>query len=224
MVRRGPRPRFGLSQIQEIAKAIILEVGLDGLTMNLLAKRLGTSPSSLYRYYPSKEAILVALQVEAIGEIEDELLSRLAAFDREQSASPDVRTDALKRCLLAFDVYARGGEEGATREGLIDAFLSQPKPFLSVIQAQEVNRRLSRVLALCVRVLDKAVDAGALEAGDNEQRSHLLWASLHGLGQFKKRDRIQPEKLRAQALKRALYRSVFQGFGASKGDLQKVLE
>jgi AcrR family transcriptional regulator len=223
MVKRGPRPKFGLPQIQEIAKAIILEVGLDGLTMNLLAKRLGTSPSSLYRYYPSKEAIMVALQVEAIGEIEDELLGRLAAFDQERRASTGVRVDALKRCVLAFDVYACGGEEGATREGLIDAFLSQPKPFLSVVQAQEVNQRLSRVLALCVRVLDQAVEVGALMPGDNEQRSHLLWASLHGVGQFKKRDRIQPENLRAHALKRALYLSAFQGFGAPKEDVQSAL-
>ena len=189
--------------------------------MSRLARGLNTSPSALYRYYESKESLIVELQVEAMGEIEDALMGKLEAFETAARNATDESVLALHRCFVAFDVYAEGG--GESGRGLIDACLSQPKPFLSVAQAQEVNQRLSRVLGLCVRTLDEAVRLNALEEGDNVQRTHLLWASLHGLGHFRKRDRIQPAELQANALKSALYGTLFRGFGAKEDVLERAL-
>src|SRR5262245_15176942 len=45
----------------EVLKAaidLLDEVGLDGITMRLLAGRLGVRASALYRHYPSKQALL----------------------------------------------------------------------------------------------------------------------------------------------------------------------
>ena len=212
MAKRGPRPKFGLNQIQEAAQTIILRDGLDGLTMSRLARALDTSPSALYRYYTSKESLIVELQIQAIGEIEETLLLRLESFSKDVETQTEARTLALARCMVAFNVYADGAS--SVGRGLIDAFLSQPKPFLSIAQAKEVNLSLARVLDLCVRTLDEAVTHDAIESGDNVQRTHLFWAALHGLGQFRKRDRIQPSELQASALKESLYRSLFRGFGA----------
>jgi len=221
MAKRGPRPKFGLNQIQEAARTIILSEGLEGLTMSRLAKALATSPSSLYRYYPSKEALIVELQVQAIGEIESALLERLESFKDVVKVSESSHVLALRRCMVAFDVYANGASSAG--RGLIDAFLSQPKPFLSITQAQEVNLSLSRVLNLCVQTLDDAVRLKAIRTGDNVQRTHLIWAALHGLGQFRKRDRIQPVNLQAASLKTALYVTFFGGFGAKEDVLEQAL-
>ena len=221
MAKRGPRPKFGLEQIRNAAQTIILRDGLDGLTMSRLARALDTSASALYRYYSSKEALIVELQVQAISEIERILIERLQSYEQSQATTQSKQEAALRRCIVAFDVYADGGDTSG--RGLIDEFLSQPKPFLSISQAKEVNLSLARVLDICVRTLDDAVSHGAISAGDNVQRTHLLWAALHGLGQFKKRDRIQPEKLRASALKTALYTTFFTGFGGNAADIKLAL-
>lgn len=43
------------------------EAGLDGLTMRLLASRLGVRASALYRHYPSKQALLDAMVEHLLG-------------------------------------------------------------------------------------------------------------------------------------------------------------
>lgn len=48
-------------QVLLAAIELLDEVGLDGLTMRLLASRLGVRASALYRHYPSKQALLDAM-------------------------------------------------------------------------------------------------------------------------------------------------------------------
>ncbi|GLY77417.1 TetR/AcrR family transcriptional regulator C-terminal domain-containing protein [Actinoallomurus iriomotensis] len=54
---------MGQRRVEVVRAAIELldEVGLDGLTMRLLAARLGVRASALYRHYPSKQALLDAM-------------------------------------------------------------------------------------------------------------------------------------------------------------------
>jgi TetR/AcrR family tetracycline transcriptional repressor len=48
-------------QVLQAAIELLDEVGLDGLTMRLLAGKLGVRASALYRHYPSKQALLDAM-------------------------------------------------------------------------------------------------------------------------------------------------------------------
>ncbi len=49
------------AQVLQAAIELLDEVGLDGLTMRLLASRLGVRAGALYRHYPSKQALLDAM-------------------------------------------------------------------------------------------------------------------------------------------------------------------
>ncbi|MEW9534230.1 TetR/AcrR family transcriptional regulator C-terminal domain-containing protein [Microbispora sp. NPDC049125] len=49
------------AQVLQAAIELLDEVGLDGLTMRLLAGRLGVQAGALYRHYPSKQALLDAM-------------------------------------------------------------------------------------------------------------------------------------------------------------------
>ena len=62
--RRRPsqqRSRARSQQILDITAELLEEVGVDDLTTNLIAKRVGISVGSLYHYFPNKHAILYAL-------------------------------------------------------------------------------------------------------------------------------------------------------------------
>ncbi|MFI6599196.1 TetR family transcriptional regulator [Nonomuraea sp. NPDC050536] len=81
------------AQVLQAAIELLDEVGLDALTMRLLASRLGVRASALYRHYPSKQALLdamVAHLVSPAGDIAplpdapwDELLRGVASGMRE---------------------------------------------------------------------------------------------------------------------------------------------
>jgi AcrR family transcriptional regulator len=62
--RRSPvqaRSRARVDAILDAADAVFLEKGYAATTTNHVAARAGTSIGSLYRFFPDKEAILVAL-------------------------------------------------------------------------------------------------------------------------------------------------------------------
>jgi TetR/AcrR family tetracycline transcriptional repressor len=49
------------AEVLQAAIDLLDEAGLDGLTMRLLASRLGVRAGALYRHYPSKQALLDAM-------------------------------------------------------------------------------------------------------------------------------------------------------------------
>jgi AcrR family transcriptional regulator len=65
--RAGRAERGSINAEQIIAGALALaeEVGIDGLTMPKLARRLGIGVTSIYWYFRSKDELIEALQVEA---------------------------------------------------------------------------------------------------------------------------------------------------------------
>jgi AcrR family transcriptional regulator len=66
----GPEPRFTREQLARRALAIMDAHGTDGLTMRALAGELGMGTMALYRYFPSKDALVDAAIDIAAPEIE----------------------------------------------------------------------------------------------------------------------------------------------------------
>ncbi|WP_377267845.1 TetR/AcrR family transcriptional regulator C-terminal domain-containing protein [Peterkaempfera sp. SMS 1(5)a] len=50
-------------EVLQAAIELLDEVGIEGLTMRVLAARIGVRASALYRHYPSKQALLDAMVV-----------------------------------------------------------------------------------------------------------------------------------------------------------------
>jgi AcrR family transcriptional regulator len=68
--RVGRRPRLSRDQVLRAALALADELGLEGLTMQSIARRLGAEAMSLYRHVRNKEEILDGLVDLVFGEIE----------------------------------------------------------------------------------------------------------------------------------------------------------
>lgn len=224
MGKRGPKPQFDREMVLSHAQELVLNEGLGGLTMTRLAARLKTSPSALYRYVSGKEAIILALQEEAIRLLDTRLREELSRVNAFLEASPvDRRSAALVRALTVFHAYARAGSVDPTSHALLRAFLSSPEPVLDDEAALKVNETLASVLELAAKCLDDAVSVAALGPGDSMRRTHVVWAGLHGLTDFESRDRLQPEKLKVQSLRLALLESLFTAWGAPAGALAAAL-
>ena len=88
------------ADILRIARKILDKGELDDLTLNELARRVGLAKSNVYRYFESREAILLQVFQEDIRDLVDELMGR---FGRMRAKS---RIDRLAS-LLASGIAAR---------------------------------------------------------------------------------------------------------------------
>jgi AcrR family transcriptional regulator len=62
--RRARRRQETISEILAIARDVMTEDGVNGLSLSEVARRLGVQPPSLYKYFPSLMAIYDALFLE----------------------------------------------------------------------------------------------------------------------------------------------------------------
>ena len=207
-------------QILDAAMALLEREGFAALTVTRLAAELGQSLGALYRHFPGKAGLLVALQLRGIGGLRREVDAALAAErKRLVSKRAPARVAALALVLAALRPFVEGWRRDPTRHRLLDGLLSAPDLLLEDHELREVNAALAPLLEAVAAALEAAVSVGALEPGDGELRARVLWAALHGLDHLRKRDRGEPKRLRSPALAAATLEALLRGFGARPGEL-----
>lgn len=65
--QRGPKREMSVERIVEAAIEIADQDGIQAVSMSAVAKRLGYTPMSLYRYVSAKDDLLLLMQEEATG-------------------------------------------------------------------------------------------------------------------------------------------------------------
>ena len=229
MIHKSPdrRMRKRAARREEMLDAALklLETeGLAALTVQRLASELDQSVGALYRYFPGKAGLLVALQERAIASLEAELVAELARADAGLRAVPIQRQPAdLVRVLAALTPFIEGHARSPARHRLIDELMSAPEPLLSQVELRAVNARLTPLLTRVVECLADAITSRALQPGDSELRARLRWAAFHGIDHLRKRDRAEPVLLRSPALVLGMVRSLLRGFGALDKHLEVAL-
>src|SRR5579862_797798 len=90
--RRARRRRETIDEILTIAEAVMVEEGVNGLSLSEVARRLGVKPPSIYKYFDSLMGIYNAL------------------FEIGQRDHLDVMRDAMGRAEPGLDALAAGLE------------------------------------------------------------------------------------------------------------------
>jgi AcrR family transcriptional regulator len=132
--RRKPgRPPIPVSRIVDAALRIIDDDGMDGLSMRSLAKHLNSSTATLYRHFPTREALAQSVIDRVMGEVDVDAASYSSLDWRQASEKIAAGTfEAFRRhrqaALLLADHTPVGPNSAAVRERmvavLIDAGLS----------------------------------------------------------------------------------------------------
>ena len=79
---RQARARETVRHVLDTAAGLLDEVGVDGFNTNLLAERAGVRVRTVYRYFPNKTAVIVALGERMLSEFDDWALDELARLER----------------------------------------------------------------------------------------------------------------------------------------------
>ena len=90
--RRARRRQETIEEILDIAETVMLEEGVNGLSISEIARRLGVQPPSIYKYFPSLLAVYDAL------------------FQRGQHAHLEVMRAAMADATPGLDALTKGLE------------------------------------------------------------------------------------------------------------------
>lgn len=205
--RQTHRRQRRLNEIADAATQIVTANGIDGLTMQGLARAVDLTPGALYRYFDSREMILAAVELSAIEEFD-------AYFDavgeRVTEANPVAQ-------VVAFALgYAALEQLRPERFRLISHFVSGHEQVLPDDVAAEIVAPTMRILQRFAEVLDSAVQANELrDDGDTLRRVAVTWSSLHGIMERRKLTRFAPDVFDPDTLAKSFVRAVLMGWGAA---------
>jgi AcrR family transcriptional regulator len=88
-------------EILTVAKDHLAREGAAALSLRSIARELEMAPSALYRYFPSRDALLSALIIGAYGSLADEAEGRARAADAA-GGDPMDRWAAVPRAMRAW--------------------------------------------------------------------------------------------------------------------------
>lgn len=211
--------------ILETALELLVEEGLEALTVHRVARQLDVTAGALYRYFPSKDALLAELQVRFIAEIQlafEDHWSRLA----EPLAELPPGAAALARIFAAARTWLELHDRHPARTRLLAQVLAEPDPLVTdpttfgVVMAPALQ-----LLQSVAARFDDATRHGALAAGPESplRRAVVLWGALQGTAQLHKLARLGEPAFARDTLEQDLVAALLRGWGATPAALQQAL-
>jgi len=85
-----------VTEIKDTARSILVSEGVEGLSLRAIAREMGMTAPALYRYFPSREDLLVHLIGDLYGELADTMV---AARDAEPPDDAPARLCAVSRAF-----------------------------------------------------------------------------------------------------------------------------
>jgi AcrR family transcriptional regulator len=164
--RRARRRQETIEEILDIAKDVMTNEGVNGLSLAEVARRLGVQPPSIYKYFPSLRAIYDAL------------------FHRGQVAHLDVMRQAMAAAGPGLDALT-AGLEASGRWALANRAIAQLmfwRPVPSFEPSAEALAPSVEMVALQRGALADAVTAGQLgPEADSEEAVCLVSTLIAGV-------------------------------------------
>jgi AcrR family transcriptional regulator len=160
--RRRARTR---QEILDVALELVVERGIDGLSLREIARRVDYSPAGLYEYFDGKDAIVDALASEGYRRLESRLVS------------VPVDLDPVERLVELGMAYV--------------AFAHDHPEYFQLIFARMPSQRQSldepvgeSPYGILMAAAQTAIEAGVLDVSvdcDAEQIAYNLWSMVHGM-------------------------------------------
>jgi AcrR family transcriptional regulator len=213
---RARRRAANLERILEAAMKLIIEGGLDACSIHKVAAEVDYSPAALYRYFDSKDALLSAVVVRVLRELETDL--RNAA----ESVSADHPLATIRAVCLA---YARFASLAPHRFGLLSLMMVHPgQVFHEEDGARPAIRAMLSALTPLTEILERNAQAQQLHSGDASERALTLFAGIQGILQLRKQSLLAPEVIDLESLLNSLLRTLLIGWGADPTSIDRSFE
>ncbi len=200
---RARRRRANRERILDAALEIASRDGLDSLSVKKVADAADYTPGALYRYFPSKGALMAAVATHVISGL--------------GSTLSKVEGSGLSRVRAQVDAYVRFSRDEPHRFALITNMFAESRILLPGEEdAAKVGVAMHAALMPVATSLHDATAQGELDAGEPAQRVLALFAALQGALQMRKQERVMPQLLDAEQLAQTLTETLLRGWGAEQ--------
>jgi AcrR family transcriptional regulator len=194
------------ARILEAATTTLLAGGLGALSLHRLAAELDFTTAALYRYFPSKDALL--------AEVVEGLLASIAVDLHAASAGAGLAP--LSRLRAIVWRWVSLAEEDPHRFALVSQLFATPdRVFAEGSHALTAVDAMFQALAPVRSALADAEAAKLLEAGDAEARALILFAAVEGLLLLRKQAARAPGRFTPDALVGPALEALLRGWGAA---------
>ena len=197
--------------------------GLEALTIQRLASELGYAVGALYRYFKSKDALLVAVLHRVMDRFEFDFRESVGQADREATDLDD-KERALLRVIVAGQIYIFLSQRRPREFSLVSTLMGDPRELLGTEDALPLFPAMMRLLGHLNRVFQDAQRCGALEDGEAASRTVVFWSTLQGILQLRKLGRFGVAALKFESLTPELMVALLRGWGAEPKQLEGLVE
>src|SRR5262245_4198015 len=157
------RPDDTRARIMDTAEALFRRIGYAKTAVADIAAELKMSPANVYRFFPSKNAIIEAICQRCLGELED----RAWGVARSRGTA----AERIERLVLEILAYHR--ENHLVEQQVNDMVLAAIELSWDAIRAHKEHMRM-----VFEAILREGVERGELEPVDPRETSRLLMISL----------------------------------------------
>jgi AcrR family transcriptional regulator len=157
------KPDDTRARIMDAAEALFRRLGYGKTAVADIAAELKMSPANVYRFFPSKNAIIEAICQRCLGELED----RAWAVARSRGSA----AERIERLVLEILAYHR--ENHLTDQKVNDMVLAAIELSWGAIRAHKEHMR-----GVLEAILREGIESGELERVDPRETSRLLMISL----------------------------------------------
>ncbi|MGC1214841.1 MAG: WHG domain-containing protein [Micromonospora sp.] len=156
--------------------------GAGALGLRSVTRSVGVTPNAAYRHFADRQALVLAVSVEAQDRLGHAMLDRMSAIPRD--AAPAERAlQGLRAVGLGYIHFA----------------LSEPGWFEVAILSQDeigadtpsIDDRMAMPYQLLLDALDTMVDAGLLAADRRPDAEWACWSAVHGFADLVTRGPLQ---------------------------------
>ncbi len=173
------------------AMQLVVEHGIEGLTVARLARRMKWTKGAMYRYFSGKGPLIAALNERVIVRWTHQLDETLA-----QCAGEPV----LAQLSAAVERYIDLAHDEPARFSLVSLTLAAPKDLVENVDEASHIPAMMTLLGRIVSLVDAAQQTRALTTGDPLGRTLQLVFALQGVMQLKKLARFDAVAFDTRAL------------------------
>jgi AcrR family transcriptional regulator len=191
------KPEDTRARIMETAEALFRRLGYDKTTVADIASELRMSPANVYRFFPSKTAIVQAICQRCLNELDE----KIWVIARSKSSA----SERLER--LQFEIFAYHKENLLEEQKVNDIVMVAMEESWDAIMAHKEVIRTAIEL-----ILRDGIEAGEFERVDPRETSALMMkgfiAYCHPLLIAQGMQETQDQEADARALVRFLLRAI----------------
>ena len=224
---RGIKEQFKLERHREFlatALRIVMADGLAGLTMQRLADEIGCGIGSLYRHFPSKDALIAELEREALDVVNTSFQVSQAHLD-EVLASRGVEHPGLvtlARAVAATRFWVAAETVFPQEIELSRRMFTDPALHMDESDVARVLPAALRLLDMARQLLEDAATEGALREGPAIQRAIVVVAGTTGVLMTSGLGRFDESLFDGRVLASLMVHDLFLGWGADPDQLSVV--